>query len=120
MVGVDSKQLLQIRVMRGCTEFQAKFDIMTNPRLENDAEFTKFVRGIWPVCFYNLDRYIGELLRAMGSCKSKSWCHRAQKESDQLLQPGRDRHGFRGLGGITHGPHAVPRVLDRAEETHST
>lgn len=95
VIGVDARQLDQLEVMRGCPEFRDALDILSHPRLRDDAQFSEFVQGVWPLYFYNPNQYVGELLRAIGNRRMQAWCYRTQKECDQ--QPGRQNQMVGGM-----------------------
>ncbi|CAG8892000.1 unnamed protein product [Penicillium egyptiacum] len=88
LVGLQDKRLLQLEATRIDPRYQDAWDSVLDRQTGSDEEFTKSVRGMWPLYFFNPQQYVPELLRDIGDRKLSVWSFQAQGRCDkELLDP---------------------------------
>ncbi|CAI7648613.1 unnamed protein product [Penicillium discolor] len=88
LVGFQDKRLLQLEATRIDPRYQDAWESVMDRQTGSDEEFTKSVRGMWPLYFFDPKHYVPELLRDIGDHKLSVWCYQAQGRCDrELLEP---------------------------------
>ncbi|KAJ5585599.1 Proline iminopeptidase [Penicillium hispanicum] len=86
VVGIQDRQMARIEATDSNPVYRGAWEALLKHRTDTDDEFTASIRGMWPLYFYDPERYTDELLDAIGDRKLSVWCYQSQGRCDCKLE----------------------------------
>lgn len=86
VVGIQDRRISELEATRDDPAYRGAWHAMLTRRADTDDEFTASVQGIWPLYFFDPERWVDELLAAIGDRTMSVWCYHAQGRCDRHLE----------------------------------
>lgn len=86
VVGIQDRRIVDMEATQHDPRYRGAWQSVLNRRTDTDEEFTSSVNNMWPLYFFDPQRYTDELLDAIGDRKMSVWCCEAQNQCDRKLE----------------------------------
>lgn len=86
VVGIHDRKLVEMEATQNDPKYRGAWQSTLNRQSGTDEDFTDSVRKMWPLYFFDPEKYTDELLDAIGDRKMSVWCCHAQGQCDGKLE----------------------------------
>ena len=86
IIGRQDRQTDKLAATRDNPAYRGAWDKVPIWRPQTDEELTDMVNAIWPLYFYDPEKYTDEILRAIGDQQMSAWTYRWQTHCDQNVE----------------------------------